>query len=131
MSDRKGSARGWLLGGAALVAVCPAAAPVWARVATDGSTASKGAIPVPLTGSNYVIGPEYGTLSKSGDNLFDSFSQFSLAKGQTDTFTGPSNLSNIITRVTGGDASTIDGTIATKTGGHPGFYLINPYGVIF
>jgi filamentous hemagglutinin family protein len=125
MLGRRDSAADSLSRGAAFAAVLLAAAPVSAGVVTDGSTGPAKT----LSGPNYVVGTGLGT--RSGNNLFDSFSQFSLAKGESATFTGPSNVTNIVARVTGGTVSTIDGTVATKTGGHPNFYLINPYGVIF
>jgi filamentous hemagglutinin family protein len=82
-----------------------------------------------LSGPLFSIGPALGTLS--GNNLFHSFEQFNLATNESATFTGPSTLVNIVARVTGGSGSSIDGTIATQTGGSPSLFLVNPAGVIF
>src|SRR5262249_46195010 len=65
-----------------------------------------------------------------GGNLFHSFGQFSLVKGDTATFSGPAAISNVISRVTGGNQSSIDGaTRSTITGAN--LYLINPSGMVF
>jgi filamentous hemagglutinin family protein len=64
-----------------------------------------------------------------GNNLFHSFSQFNLSAGDVATFSGPANIQNILTRVTGGSASSIDGTIRSTING-ANFFLINPSGII-
>src|SRR2546425_4492718 len=56
----------------------------------------------------------YTTLFRSkGNNLFHSLRLFSVPTAATApgsaTFTGPSTIANIVSRVTGGQASTIDG----------------------
>ena len=65
-----------------------------------------------------------------GGNLFFSFSQFGLATGESATFSGPGSVQNILARVTGGNASSIDGTIHSTISG-ANLYLINPAGIIF
>jgi filamentous hemagglutinin family protein len=81
-----------------------------------------------LSGPNYAIGANLG--KQVGGNLFHSFGQFSLVKGDTATFSGPATVSDVISRVTGGSQSSIDGAIrSTITGAN--FSLINPSGVIF
>lgn len=82
----------------------------------------------PLAGPNYAIPDTVGRTV--GNNLFHSFSQFSLDTGDVATFTGPANIHNVISRVTGGSASTIDGTIQCTIAG-ANFFLINPFGVMF
>jgi large exoprotein involved in heme utilization and adhesion len=68
-----------------------------------------------LSGPNYAIGANLG--KQVGGNLFHSFGQFSLVKGDTATFSGPAAISNVISRVTGGSQSSIDGAIrSTITG---------------
>ena len=96
-----------------------------AQIATDNSFGSAHA----LSGPAFLIGPELGKLS--GNNLFHSFSTFNLATGESATFTGPSTLANIVGRVTGGSGSSIDGTIATLTGGSTNLFLVNPAGIAF
>ncbi|MDY7013487.1 MAG: filamentous hemagglutinin N-terminal domain-containing protein, partial [Cyanobacteriota bacterium] len=64
-----------------------------------------------------------------GGNLFHSFTQFNLLTGQTAFFNNAPTLDNIITRITGGQISTIDGTLQTI--GNANLFLINPSGIIF
>src|SRR5438067_8052386 len=65
-----------------------------------------------------------------GSNLFQSFSQFDLTSTQTATFTGPPNVQNILSRVTSGSPSSIDGTVNSQIQGANLFFL-NPAGVMF
>src|SRR5947209_5804893 len=74
---------------------------------TDGSVGPRRS----LSGS-FVVGAELGR--QRGGNLYHSFSSFGLNPGESATFTGPSNVQNVIARVTGGEASTIDGTLACE-----------------
>jgi filamentous hemagglutinin family protein len=64
-----------------------------------------------------------------GGNLFHSFSQFNIRAGETAFFNNGVTLDNIITRVTGGQISNLDGTL--RTNGAANFFLINPSGIIF
>ncbi|HXV75581.1 MAG TPA: filamentous hemagglutinin N-terminal domain-containing protein, partial [Candidatus Polarisedimenticolaceae bacterium] len=67
-----------------------------------------------------------------GANLFHSFSDFNVLQGQSATFT--SNFAgatdNVISRVTGGNASTINGLLRSEVAGAD-FWLINPNGLVF
>ena len=81
-----------------------------------------------LNGPNFKI-PE--TLGKTvGDNLFHSFSEFSLQSGQSATFTGPDSIQNILGRVTGDKVSEIDGLIRCEIT-DANLYLLNPNGFLF
>ena len=71
-----------------------------------------------------------GTLSGDRTNLFHSFSQFGLSAEQIANFMSNPNIRNILGRVTGGDASVINGLIQV-TGGNSNLYLMNPAGIIF
>lgn len=81
-----------------------------------------------LTGPNFNITADYGRVV--GNNLFHSFSQFDLVNGDVATFSGPANIQNILSRITGANASSIDGTIQSTINGANLFFL-NPHGVIF
>ncbi|KPA13068.1 secreted protein containing Filamentous hemagglutinin [Candidatus Magnetomorum sp. HK-1] len=65
-----------------------------------------------------------------GDNLFHSFSHFSINNGESATFSGSSHIQNIISRVTGNDKTVIDGLLRS-TINSADFYFINPKGIIF
>jgi filamentous hemagglutinin family protein len=104
--------------------VSPAITP-GAGVTSDGSL---GTGPVSYSGSEYMIPASVGT--EVGGNLFESFSEFNLLQGEIADFQGPSTVQNILARVTGGSASSIDGTIQSDIQG-ANLFLINPSGVMF
>jgi filamentous hemagglutinin family protein len=81
-----------------------------------------------LTGPDFHIGADLGTTR--GANLFHSFQAFSLQTDESATFTGPDSIANVISRVTGGEASTIDGLLRSEVG-QADFFFINPAGVMF
>jgi filamentous hemagglutinin family protein len=119
-----GGLRSHWLGPQLLVALLVAAGPVQAQIVTDGSVGPK----VSLRGGEIKIGADLG--SRRGDNLFHSFEKFGIATGQTATFTGPGDIKNVISRVTGGEVSSIDGKLASKVG-QADLYFLNPAGVMF
>jgi filamentous hemagglutinin family protein len=93
-------------------------------VVLDGTLGTSG----PLSGPDYNITADLGKIA--GNNLFQSFSQFNLVNGDVATFSGPVNIANILARVTGGGASSIDGTIQSTIQG-ANLFFINPFGVLF
>jgi len=52
-----------------------------------------------------------GQLSRDGANLFHSFQRFGLSQGQIANFLSNDTIRNILARVTGGEASVINGLI--------------------
>ncbi|NEP90690.1 MAG: filamentous hemagglutinin N-terminal domain-containing protein, partial [Okeania sp. SIO2C2] len=71
-----------------------------------------------------------GTRSKDGRNLFHSFDQFNVNSGQTANFLTTPDTRNILGRVTGGNASIINGLIQV-IGSNSNLLLMNPAGMIF
>ncbi len=71
-----------------------------------------------------------GQTSRDGANLFHSFQKFGLSQGQIANFLSNPNIRNILGRVTGGDASYINGLIQV-TGGNSNLFLMNPAGIVF
>ncbi|MCP5449188.1 MAG: filamentous hemagglutinin N-terminal domain-containing protein [Gammaproteobacteria bacterium] len=114
----------WFIGIAATAFTMTLALPAHAGVTTDGTLGQGGALP----GPNYQIPADLG--QQVGGNLFHSFGQFSIDTGESATFSGPNSVNNIIGRVTGGEASFIDGTIRSTIPG-ANLYLLNPAGLLF
>ena len=81
-----------------------------------------------LTGPDYAINAELG--QQRGNNLFHSFENFNLNVNESATFSGANTIQNVISRVTGGNPSNIDGLIRS-TIPNADMYLLNPYGIIF
>jgi filamentous hemagglutinin family protein len=83
-----------------------------------------------LTGPNFVIPDTVG--QTVGPNLFHSFGLFNINTGESATFTGPSSIENVLSRVTGGSSSFIDGLLRTQfENASPNLFLLNPAGVLF
>lgn len=98
-----------------------------AQIRTDGSL---GPAAQNLNGPNYLIPQNLGRLS--GNNLFHSFSSFNINAGESALFIASSPaIANVISRVTGGTRSAINGTLSMISSGSPNFYFINPAGVTF
>ncbi len=97
--------------------------PAYAEVVTDGSVGS-----LTTLSGQMEIPQDLGTTA--GNNLFHSFNRFNINTGESVTFTGDNSLTNIISRVTGGQVSVIDGLLQS-TIGNANFYFINPAGVMF
>jgi filamentous hemagglutinin family protein len=77
-----------------------------------------------------------GTTIDNGDraNLFHSFDQFTVGRGDTAQFlnTTPSlHIDSILSRVTGGKPSSIFGTIDTMSYPGANLFLMNPAGIVF
>ena len=113
--------------------VSPAQAQNLGLIATDGSiggSAVEVGPGVDPTGEsvNSVIPADLGALS--GENLFHSFARFGIGAGETATFTGPDSVTNVISRVTGGEPSNIYGTLRS-TMPNADVWLLNPSGVVF
>jgi len=88
---------------------------------TLGTTVTQGGNVYTITG---------GTRPGNGPNLFHSFDRFSVGTRDVASFQGPSGITNILSRVTGGQLSEIDGTIQSTIPG-ANLYLLNPSGVLF
>ncbi len=95
-----------------------------AEVITDGLLGNR----VDLQAPNYQITQSLGTTI--GPNLFHSFEQFNIHPGEIATFSSAENIQNVISRMTGGNASTINGMLR-NTIPNANTYLINPYGIMF
>ncbi len=95
-----------------------------AQIITDGSVGSK----LTLSGPDFIINQTLG--SRVGNNLFHSFKTFSINNQESATFTGSPDIANVISRVTGGEISNINGLLKS-TIGTADFYFFNPSGIVF
>ncbi len=102
---------------------CAGASAAWAEATLDGTLGSSGS----FTG-DFIIPHTVG--NTNGPNLFHSFSAFNINSGERATFTGPGSIDNVLSRVTGGHSSTINGPLISEIPSAD-FYFINPHGVIF
>jgi filamentous hemagglutinin family protein len=98
--------------------------PLRAQIKTDGSMGARQT----LSGPAFAIPANLG--KQAGGNLFHSFSDFNIQTGQSATFSGPTSIQNVLARVTGGSASTIDGALRCDIAG-ANLYFMNPAGVVF
>jgi len=99
-----------------------------AQITLDGTVGPGVAEPLMPMGNTFDITADKGTIA--GNNLMHSFGEFNLTASQIANFSGPANIANIISRVTGGNVSNIDGTLQSTIAG-ANFFFVNPAGVIF
>jgi len=103
---------------------CISSQPADAQIVTDGSVGPA----VTLVGPGFVIDEALG--ARAGGNLFQSFATFNINTGEGAVFTGAADIDTVISRVTGGSPSTIDGFLGSAIP-NADFFFINPSGVVF
>jgi filamentous hemagglutinin family protein len=95
---------------------------VRAQVSSDGTLSTTVANPDNL---NFTI----NNGNRVGGNLFHSFREFSVPNGGSAVFQNAADVQNIISRVTGGSLSQINGLIQAQ--GSANLFLLNPAGISF
>lgn len=97
-----------------------------AAALTDGSVG-----PTQSLSGSFTVPQGLGSVR--GSNLFHSFTRFDIARSESAVFTTTDpGLRHVITRVTGGQPSLIDGGLRldAAAGSRPAFWFINPSGVV-
>jgi filamentous hemagglutinin family protein len=89
-----------------------------------------GTLGTTVTQSGTVHNITGGTRPGNGPNLYHSFDRFSVGTNDTARFSGPTGIVNILSRVTGGQQSSIDGRLQSTIPG-ANLYLFNPNGIVF
>jgi filamentous hemagglutinin family protein len=113
----------WSASGIAIWYLVATSYPIGAQIVPD-STIPNPSVVTPEGNTEVING---GT--PSGGNLFHSFEQFSVLTGNTAYFNNAVDIQNIISRVTGGSVSNIDGQL--KANGTASLFVLNPNGIIF
>ena len=125
MSRSKWCTRALILG-ASLLAFGGVVPHGYAQVTTAITPDATLGTAVSRTGNLYNING--GTIT--GANQFHSFTLFSVGTGDIASFNGPAGIQNIVSRVTGGVRSDIDGTLRSTIAG-ANLFLLNPAGILF
>lgn len=113
---------GWLgCVGAIAVSINPA----FSQLTPDNSLGKERSQVIPINTNNDRI--EGG--AARGSNLFHSFQDFDIREGQGVYFANPEGITNIFSRVTGGNSSNIFGTLGVL--GNANLFLLNPNGIVF
>ncbi len=89
---------------------------------------SDGTLGTAITAAGGVFDISGGTIK--GGNQFHSFGRFSVGTGDAAIFGGPAGIQNVLSRVTGGFRSEIDGTLGSSIPG-ANLFLMNPNGILF
>jgi filamentous hemagglutinin family protein len=105
---------------------------VHGEIVRDGSVGPNSTVQPVMNANNQIeISESMGArLGENGSVLLHSFSDFSITSSEQARFTGNADIQTLISRVTGANVSTIDGTLGSSIpGAH--LYFLNPHGIIF
>ncbi len=112
-----------------LITAFSLSSPVQAQITPDNTLGTEASQLDPNVLINGALGDKIDGGATRGINLFHSFSEFNIQDGQRVYFANPTGVENILTRVTGGNASNIFGTLGVD--GAANLFLINPNGILF
>ncbi|MEG4587038.1 filamentous hemagglutinin N-terminal domain-containing protein [Microcoleus sp. MOSTC5] len=113
---------------AELAALC-CSNPATAQLVPDTTLGAENSLVAPNVDIKGIPGDRVDGGAVRGANLFHSFREFNVSDGRAVYFANPAAIENILTRVTGGNASNILGTVGVL--GNANLFLINPNGIAF
>ncbi len=117
--------RGWVGLGVGIAFCLLGWQPAQAQLVPDHTLDPEGSVVVPIEA---LIDEIRGGAAR-GSNLFHSFLEFNVGDGRSVYFANPVGIENILTRVTGSNASDILGRLGVA--GDANLWLINPNGINF
>jgi len=127
------SGRCWKLGLASSLAISAALASFddcgLAQISPDSTLGAESSVVTPNVIIHGLPSDRIDGGAIRGVNLFHSFQEFNVDAGRGAYFTSPAGIENILSRVTGGNRSNIQGTLGVS--GNANLFLINPNGIIF
>lgn len=123
--------RFWHLGLISLVvsSIASAVNPSYAQIIPDATLGAESSVITPNVNIKGSPANQIDGGATRGANLFHSFSEFNVSNVGRVYFANPTGIENILTRVTGNNASSILGTLGVN--GNANLFLINPNGIIF
>ncbi|MEH2027103.1 two-partner secretion domain-containing protein [Nostoc sp.] len=113
---------GWL---GCVGAIAVSINPTFAQLTPDNSLVKERSQVIPFDQKNDIID---GGAAR-GTNLFHSFQDFNVGVGRGVYFANPEGITNIFSRVTGGNSSNIFGRLGVL--GDANLFLLNPNGIVF
>ncbi|MEH2198539.1 two-partner secretion domain-containing protein [Nostoc sp.] len=116
------SVAGWL---GCVGALAVSIHPTFAQLTPDNSLGKERSQVIPFNQNNDIID---GGAAR-GTNLFHSFQDFNVGVGRGVYFANPEGITNIFSRVTGGNSSNIFGRLGVL--GNANLFLLNPNGIVF
>ncbi|QDL07008.1 hypothetical protein DP113_02905 [Brasilonema octagenarum UFV-E1] len=100
-----------------------------AQITPDNSLGAQPSVVTPNVQINGTPSDRIDGGAIRGDNLFHSFQEFNVNANRGAYFSNPAGIANILTRVTGGNISNIQGVLGVL--GKANLFLINPNGILF
>ncbi len=100
-----------------------------AQIVPDRTLGAESSVVTPDVNIRGIQGDRIDGGATRGANLFHSFSDFNVGQGRGVYFANPAGIENILTRVTGNNASNILGRLGVLGGAN--LFLLNPNGIVF
>ncbi len=122
----------WKIGGCVAIvgALCVGVSDrVNAQIVPDNTLGAEGSVVTPNVNIQGIPSDRIDGGATRGANLFHSFQEFNVGEGRGAYFANPTGIENILTRVTGGNASNILGRLGVLGGAN--LFLLNPQGIVF